>query len=90
MNLPCFVLSRKNSKGLKNKNTTNFLGKTLIQHTIDFAKNTKSVTDIIISTDDPKVVKIAKKNGCFVIYPRVTQIRPIANLRKTNSRKNAV
>mgnify|MGYP001159500658 FL=1 len=70
MNLPCFILSRKNSKGLKNKNTTNFLGKPLIQHTIDFAKNTKSVTDIIISTDDPKVVKIAKKNGCFVIYPR--------------------
>ena len=48
MNLPCFILSRKNSKGLKNKNTTNFLGKPLIQHTIDFAKNTKSVTDIII------------------------------------------
>ena len=70
MNLPCFILSRKNSKGLKNKNTYNFLGKPLIQHTIDFAKKTKSVTDIIISTDDPKVVKIAKKNGCLIIYPR--------------------
>ena len=70
MNLPCFILARKNSKGLKNKNTYNFLGKPLIQHTIDFAKKTKSVTDIIISTDDPKVVKIAKKNRCLVIYPR--------------------
>ncbi len=70
MNLPCFILARKNSKGLKNKNTYNFLGKPLIQHTIDFAKRTKSVTDIIISTDDPKVVKIAKKNRCLVIYPR--------------------
>ena len=70
MNLPCFILSRKNSKGLKNKNTHNFLGKPLIQHTIDFAKKTKSVTDIIISTDDPKVAKIAKKNECLVIYPR--------------------
>ena len=70
MNLPCFILARKNSKGLKNKNIYNFLGKPLIQHTIDFAKKTKSVTDIIISTDDPKVVKIAKKNRCLVIYPR--------------------
>ena len=70
MNLPCFILARKNSKGLKNKNIYNFLGKPLIQHTIDYAKKTKNVTDIVISTDDPKVVKIAKKNRCLVIYPR--------------------
>ena len=70
MNLPCFILARKNSKGLKNKNIFNFLGKPLIQHTIDFAKKTKSVTDIIISTDDIKVAEIARKNRCLVIYPR--------------------
>jgi CMP-N-acetylneuraminic acid synthetase len=69
-NLPCFILSRKNSKGLRNKNIYKFLGKPLIQHTIDYAKKVKSITDIIISTDDPKVVEIAKKNKCIVIYPR--------------------
>ncbi len=68
--LPCFILSRKNSKSLKNKNTYNFNNKPLIQHTIDFAKRTKNVTDIVISTDDPKVVPIAKKNKCILIYPR--------------------
>ena len=68
--LPCFILSRKNSKGLKNKNIKTFLNKPLIQHTIDYAKKIKAITDIIISTDDPKVVKIAEKNKCIVIFPR--------------------
>tara|TARA_B100001989_G_C24448843_1_gene417879 strand:+ start:62 stop:766 length:705 start_codon:yes stop_codon:yes gene_type:complete len=68
--LPCFILSRKNSKGLKNKNTYKFNNKPLIQHTIDFAKKSKNVTHIVISTDDPKVVPIAKKNKCILIYPR--------------------
>ena len=68
--LPCFILSRKNSKGLKNKNIYRFNNKPLIQHTIDFAKKSKNVTHIVISTDDPKVVPIAKKNKCILIYPR--------------------
>ena len=68
--LPCFILSRKESKGLKNKNTYKFLNKPLIQHTIDYAKRTKSVTDIVVSTDDPKSAEIANKNKCIVIYPR--------------------
>lgn len=68
--LPCFILSRKNSKGLKNKNTYKFNNKPLIQHTIDFAKKSKNITHIVISTDDPKVVPIAKKNKCILIYPR--------------------
>ena len=68
--LPCFILSRKNSKGLRNKNIYKFNNKPLIQHTIDFAKKSKNVTHIVISTDDPKVVPIAKKNKCILIYPR--------------------
>ena len=52
---------KKNSKGLKNKNTYKFLNKPLIQHTIDYARNTKGVTDIVVSTDDPKSAYIAKK-----------------------------
>ena len=68
--LPCFILSRKNSKSLKNKNIYKFNNKPLIQHTIDFAKKTGNITHIVISTDDPKVVPIAKKNKCILIYPR--------------------
>ena len=61
---------KKRVKGLKNKNTYKFLNKPLIQHTIDYAKRTKSVTDIVVSTDDPKSAEIANKNKCIVIYPR--------------------
>ena len=56
-----------NKMAVKKELRGNGIGHQLIHYTIDFAKNTKSVTDIIISTDDHKVVKIAKKNGCYVI-----------------------
>ena len=65
-----FYSFKKKSKGLKNKNIYKFNNKPLIQHTIDFAKKSKNVTHIVISTDDPKVVPIAKKNKCILIYPR--------------------
>ena len=35
------IRARKNSKGLKNKNIRELLGKPLIQHTIEHAKNKK-------------------------------------------------
>ena len=70
MHIPCFILARKNSKGLKFKNRAKFLGKPLIEHTIDHAKKSKLVTRIIVSTDDYEIVKIAKKKKCIVLYPR--------------------
>ena len=70
MHIPCFILARKNSKGLKFKNRVNFLGKPLIEHTIEHAKKSKLVTKIVVSTDDYEIAKIAKKNNCIVLYPR--------------------
>ena len=68
--VPCFILARKNSKAIKNKNITSLGGIPLIMHTINYVKKSKLISDIVISTDDPKVAKIAKKNKCFVIFPR--------------------
>lgn len=73
-NIPCFILARKGSKRLKNKNIINFRGKPLVQHTIDYAKKSKYISDIVISTDDPKVKKISDKSKCFTIYPRPKKI----------------
>lgn len=70
MTIPCFILVRKNSKGLKNKNKKKIGKKMLIEHAIDFAKKSKFITDIIISTDDSDIDKIAIKKGCISIYPR--------------------
>ena len=68
--IPCIVLARKNSKGIKNKNRINLNGKPLIQHTIDHLKKVKLIDDIVISTDDNKIANISKKNNCFTIFPR--------------------
>ncbi|WP_440619453.1 acylneuraminate cytidylyltransferase family protein [Candidatus Pelagibacter sp. HIMB1493] len=67
---PCFILARKNSKGLKNKNIVKLLKKPLIYYTVKFAKSSKLVSKVIVSTDDNRISNIAKKLGCYVIYPR--------------------
>tara|TARA_B110000003_G_C16642504_1_gene530695 strand:+ start:1998 stop:2687 length:690 start_codon:yes stop_codon:yes gene_type:complete len=70
MKIPCFILVRKNSKGLINKNKKKIGNKTLVQHAILYAKKSKFITDIVVSTDDISINKLAKKNGCLTIFPR--------------------
>ena len=53
--------ARKNSKGLKNKNIRELLGKPLIQHTIEHAKKIKKVHKIVVSSDSKKFW-ISQKN----------------------------
>lgn len=68
--IPCFILARKGSKGLKNKNFIRLNNKPLIEYTIEYAKKCKYISHIVISTDDIRIAKIAKKHKCIVIYPR--------------------
>jgi CMP-N-acetylneuraminic acid synthetase len=70
MEIPCFIFARKNSKGLKNKNRLLLQGKTLIHHSIQYAMNSKYVSSVVVSTDDPAIFRIAKKLKCILIYPR--------------------
>jgi CMP-N,N'-diacetyllegionaminic acid synthase len=67
---PCFILARKGSKGLKNKNTRKLNGKPLISYTIEHAIDSEVVSHVCVSTDDPKVAKIANNYGCYTIFPR--------------------
>jgi len=69
MLFPCIILCRKGSKSIKNKNTQKISGKSLFRHTLDYAKKSKYITNIVVSTDDKKIYEEAKKD-CFVIYPR--------------------
>ena len=68
--IPCVILARKGSKGLKKKNTFLLNSKPLISYTIEYALKSKYISHIVVSTDDLDVVKIAKKYNCFIIYPR--------------------
>ena len=67
MIIPCFILCRKNSKGLKNKNKLKIGKKTLFEITLDYVKKCKFVTNIVVSSDDGKILKNAKIKECFVI-----------------------
>lgn len=83
-----FIFARKGSKGLPNKNIKKINGIPLICHTINFVKKNKFIDDLYISTNDERVVSIAKKNNVKLI------IRPdelcLDNSPEWNSWKHAV
>lgn len=61
MKILAIIPARKGSKRLKKKNILKLGNKSLIQITIEFAKKIKGISDIIVSTDDKEVIKIAKR-----------------------------
>tara|TARA_B100000768_G_C11278907_1_gene377416 strand:- start:338 stop:1042 length:705 start_codon:yes stop_codon:yes gene_type:complete len=66
-NILCTICARKGSKGLKNKNFLNLLGKPLIVHTIDQAKKVKLLTKIVVSTNSKKMIDISKNKIDYCI-----------------------
>ena len=60
MNIVALIPARGGSKGIKNKNIINILGKPLISHTIISAKKIKQIDEIYVSTDSPKIKKISE------------------------------
>ncbi len=68
--IPCFILVRKNSKSIKNKNRLKFGKLSLVEKAINFVKKNYLVNDVVVSTDDKIISKIAIKKNCFTIFPR--------------------
>tara|TARA_B110000027_G_C16097579_1_gene291530 strand:+ start:59 stop:736 length:678 start_codon:yes stop_codon:yes gene_type:complete len=64
-----FIPARAGSKGLKNKNMVDFLGKPLIYQTLTIAKKL-NISDIFVSTDSKKILAYAKKFGIKFDYLR--------------------
>ena len=62
-----FIFARGGSKELKNKNIKLFNGKPLIYYSINLAKKSKKIKKIFVSSDNPKILKIAKKYGAEII-----------------------
>ncbi|MAV95493.1 MAG: acylneuraminate cytidylyltransferase [Euryarchaeota archaeon] len=61
------ILARGGSKGIPHKNIKKFCGLPLIAWSILQAKNTKGITDVWLSSDDDKILNIAKKFGANII-----------------------
>lgn len=65
-----FIPARGGSKGLPNKNTRKFLDVPLIAHAIKSAKASKNISQVIVSTDDPEIYRIALEYGALDTFLR--------------------
>lgn len=79
-NVVAIIPARAGSKGLKNKNFKKLNGIPLISHTIEAAKQSKLINEIIISTDYSQINKICNQHGI-----KINRLRP-KNLSRDDSR----
>ena len=70
MKLIVLVLARGGSKRLKKKNILKLNKKPLLTWTLKFAKKLPYITNILVSTDDKKIARIAKLNKAYVPWLR--------------------
>ena len=93
-NITAIIPARGGSKGIPKKNLKLLMGKPLIVWTIEVALKSKSFKNIIVSTDDPQIAKVAKEAGAEVPFLRpnylATDQIPIINtiLYILNKEKN--
>jgi sialic acid synthase SpsE len=66
MKVLAIIPAKTDSKRLPRKNLQKIGKKTLVEHSIDYAKTCEYVTSIIVSTESDEVTKIAKKNNVSV------------------------
>lgn len=57
------IPARGGSKGIPKKNIYPLAGLPLIAHTLKAAKASRRLTDCIVSSDDPKIIRVSKKYG---------------------------
>jgi N-acylneuraminate cytidylyltransferase len=60
------ILARKGSRRILNKNLRKIGKNSLVETTIKFALKLKNYSDVILSTDDLRIIKIAKKYKVLV------------------------
>lgn len=75
-----FIPARKGSKRIPNKNFIMINNIPLFQYSIDVAKNSKYIDEVIVSTDSKKILQKAHKLGCIN-----NKLRP-ANLSSDTAR----
>jgi len=66
-NVVAIILARGDSKGIPEKNIMNFCGKPLLVWSIEQAKLSRNIDSVWVSSDDKKILNIAKKNGANII-----------------------
>jgi len=78
------IPARKGSKRIKNKNLLKINGIPLISFSINYAKKSKLIDRIFVSTDGEGISKVSKKYGAEII------LRPAKLANDTSSSDSAV
>jgi CMP-N-acetylneuraminic acid synthetase len=68
------ITARGGSKGIPGKNIKLLDGKPLIAYTIEVAKKSKLITDLIVSTDDEDIAKVCRDFGAEVPFMRPVEL----------------
>ena len=66
----CIIIARAGSKGLKNKNLRKLNDMPLISYPILYAKKSRTIGTILVSTVSTKIARVAKKYGAEVPFLR--------------------
>ena len=66
----CIIPARGGSKRISRKNIKNFLGKPIIAYSIEAALKSNLFDEVMVSTDDNEIAKIAKEYGAKVPFLR--------------------
>tara|TARA_B100000579_G_scaffold433684_1_gene452952 strand:+ start:1473 stop:2189 length:717 start_codon:yes stop_codon:yes gene_type:complete len=67
MNIVALMIGKKNSSGVPGKNISNVLGKKLCEYPLIAAKNTKSISEVFVSTNCNIIEKVGLEYGCNII-----------------------
>ncbi len=70
MKLLACIPARGGSKRIPNKNVVDFHGRPLISYSIDAARKSGIFSDIIVSTDDEEIARVAKTCGATIPFIR--------------------
>ena len=68
------IPARGGSKGIKNKNITELVGRPLLQWTIEAAEKSKYIDRFVLSSDDPQIQMVAESLGCEVPFTRAAHL----------------
>lgn len=68
------IPARGGSKSIPEKNIYPIMGKPLLAYTIEAAKKSKLINRVIVSTDNDRIAKIAKKYGAEVPFMRPAEL----------------
>lgn len=68
------IPARGGSQGIKHKNIIDLCGKPLISYTVEAAKKSKYIDDIIVSTDDVNIAKVAIEYGAEIPFMRPEEL----------------